>query len=146
MLARAVVGFTAQGRSRVDWSRVPLGELSDGWLAWHLGVTAQAVHFQRVRRGIPPYEFGARRALCKYVREIILGSLLAFEAHTFSEIHQAVLDDYGSIQDRQVHRHLAILVSRRQIRRVLLDEDDPRYTGFVRTGYLRNRAQARKER
>jgi Fe2+ or Zn2+ uptake regulation protein len=64
------------------------------------------------------------------LRSVILQHIKWFEARPVPAIHQCVLDDYGTITDRTVYRHLAVLAKEGKIVKVQDDQEDT--FGYVR--------------
>jgi len=100
---------------KVDWSKwdAKLGEMPDGWIATQVGVTRQAVEHRRRQKGIAAssttsevhamLQAAVLRALKKAPRRFPL---------PVREIHLAVINDYGSVAVRTIHRHLNELIAK----------------------------------
>jgi hypothetical protein len=100
---------------KVDWSKwdVKLGEMPDGWIAAQVGVTRQAVEHRRRLKGI------AASSTTSEVHAAVQASVMRVFKKAprmtrlpVREIHLAVIDDYGSVAVRTIHRHLRELVAK----------------------------------
>lgn len=100
-------------------------------IAKRLGVTVTAVYSQMEKRGRSRI---LRNALPSQsaVGECVLRSVCYYEAKTFEEILWDVLNDYGSLSRRALHRHIARLLNEGVITR-LRDPLDPSIRGYLRT-------------
>lgn len=99
----------------VDWDHVPLGTRTDKDLAAELGVSRELVRLARMARGVPRY---IRKG---YANTALLYSVLSAIGRSdgipFREIYTTVINDYGSVTERTVHRVLNELIRRRRVRR-----------------------------
>ena len=99
----------------IRWDRQPLGAVSDYALAKRLGLHWASVGAQRKRRGIPPFQ-PAYFVDAPALRHVICDHL-SHDPISVSKLHEEVLQDYGAITLRSVHRALNWLIAHRKVDR-----------------------------
>ena len=104
-------------RKGIDWDSVALGSVPDGFIAYLFGVSSTCVVDVRHRRRIAPCCPTPRtiRPMVRVRRSIVDEYvLLALERNygplRSGEIHDAVINDYGSVAHRTIIRRLNRLV------------------------------------
>lgn len=112
---------------RVDWLQLPLGQVPDHTVADKIGCSHECVRLHRIRLGILPCRTPAKGT---NVSEVLLDVVFDHVPHrgyrALGLLYQDVLDDYGMVGIRQVHRALRYL---RETGRIVLLEN----RGYTRT-------------
>lgn len=74
---------------------------------------------------------GWKDSFHRTLADAILGQLRTHEIRVFRQIYAGLLDDYGSLCERRLHRYLRALVLDKQIVRHVLPDG---FVGYVRAG------------
>lgn len=106
--------------SLIDWTQVPLGKAADSFVAYLFGTTEIAVAHARRRYGVSswrsrqstkPVILRASEGVLHYTRQAIGRFPVAFK-----DVYKGVIEEWGTVTMRTVHRAIAHLAANGEIR------------------------------
>jgi hypothetical protein len=102
-----------------------LGKVTDAEIARRLGMHRESVRQRRVALGIPRASLARRGYSNRALAESVLGALSRYELTLPHHVWWRVLEDYGTVCERQVYRVLRVLVAEGRV-------EHERYGGYRR--------------